>query len=683
MNVLVYNGPGASPDSVKHTLVTLRRLLEPLYAVSTVNARILKTEPWAGKTSAVVFPGGADLPYTKECASVMPQIKKFVSKQGGSFIGFCAGGYFATDRVEFAVHDPLLEVTGARDLKFFPGVGRGPAFHGFKYNSEAGARAAQLRLPNGEEFKTYYNGGCVFADAEKYDNVEVLASYTEPLDVPFSQDPATLGAAAVLCHYGKGKALLTGPHPEYVPKLLQRAHDGDYNSSVVNVLMEYEDSRLKFMKDALTKVGLHCNNEFANGTAPSLTPLLVVSPNKPELLAAFEDNLKEASDVSLVNGVTVLEGETDIFRVYKGFDKYDLASSELIDQEPDEVSKTIVLATTAEPCAPANLTPNFDIKKYFQYLRPTTDVGSLLMYGEIITSSSALLNNNKKLLSLFPATSTLHVGTIQVSGRGRGGNVWINPKGVSASTACVNLPLKSPVTGAPVSVVFVQYLAMLAYCKAILAYAPGYEDMPVRIKWPNDLYAMKPDYYSSKNLRLTSKGLEGGKVPLSELEPAYVKISGLLVNTNFINNQYSLLLGCGLNVSHDGPTTSLNSWIGILNKEREHLQMPLLPEVEVEKLQALYMNNLDQIIKKFINYGADSMLSEYYKLWLHTDQIVTLTDHHNVRAKLVGITKDYGLLIAKELTPGTNTQFTGNLYHLQPDGNTFDIFKGLISKKVI
>ncbi|SCU99222.1 LAFA_0G22738g1_1 [Lachancea sp. 'fantastica'] len=683
MNVLVYNGPGASPDSVKHTLVTLRRLLEPFYAVSTVNSRILKTEPWAGKTSAVVFPGGADLPYTKDCASVMPQIKKFVSKQGGFFIGFCAGGYFATDRVEFAVNDPLLEVTGGRDLKFFPGAGRGPAFHGFKYNSEAGARAANLRLPNGEEFKTYYNGGCVFADAEKYDNVEVLAHYTEPLDVSHSQDPASLGAAAVLCHVGKGKALLTGPHPEYVPKLLQRAQDGDYNSTVVDVLMEYEDKRLKFMKDALTKLGLHCNNEFANGAAPSLTPLLVVSPNKPELLAAFEDNLKKANDVTMVNDIAVLEGETDIFRIYKGFDNYDSASNELLDQEPDEVPKSIIVATSEEAMAPAGLAPNFDMKKYFQNLKPATDIGSLLMYGEIITSSSALLNNNKKLLSLFPATSTLHVGTIQVSGRGRGGNVWINPKGVFASTACVNLPLKSPATGAPLSVVFVQYLAMLAYCKAILAYAPGFEDMPVRIKWPNDLYAMKPDYYRSKQLRLTGKGLEGSKVPLNELEPAFVKISGLLVNTNFINNQYSLLLGCGLNVSHDGPTTSLNSWIRILNQEREQSHMSLLPEVEVEKLQALYMNNLDQLMKQFINYGADGMLPEYYKLWLHTNQIVTLTDHHNVRAKLVGITKDYGLLIAKELASGTNTQFTGNLYHLQPDGNTFDIFKGLISKKVV
>lgn len=81
----------------------------------------------------------------------------------------------------------------------------------------------------------------------------------------------------------------------------------------------------------------------------------------------------------------------------------------------------------------------------------------------------------------IPESTLLHVGTIQVSGRGRGGNTWINPKGVCASTAVVTMPLQSPVTNRNISVVFVQYLSMLAYCKAILSYAPGFSDIPVRI----------------------------------------------------------------------------------------------------------------------------------------------------------------------------------------------------------
>ena len=75
-------------------------------------------------------------------------------------------------------------------------------------------------------------------------------------------------------------------------------------------------------------------------------------------------------------------------------------------------------------------------------------------------------------------------------------------------------------------------------------------------------------------------------------------------------------------------------------------------------------------------------MPSYYELWLHSNQIVTLPDHGNTQAMITGITEDYGLLIAKELVSGSSTQFTGNVYNLQPDGNTFDIFKSLIAKKV-
>ena len=122
-------------------------------------------------------------------------------------------------------------------------------------------------------------------------------------------------------------------------------------------------------------------------------------------------------------------------------------------------------------------------------------------------------------------------------------------------------------------------------------------------------------------------------------------------------------------------------WIDILNKEREIARLDPLPPIQVEKLLALYMNNLQVILANFIDHGAKVVLPEYYRLWLHTDQIVTLSDHNNVRAIVKGITQDYGMLIAHELVSGSDTQTTGNVYHLQPDGNSFDIFRGLIAKK--
>lgn len=52
----------------------------------------------------------------------------------------------------------------------------------------------------------YFNGGCAFIDAEMYRNTQVLARYRDLPDSP---------AAIVECSVGKGKAILSGVHPEY------------------------------------------------------------------------------------------------------------------------------------------------------------------------------------------------------------------------------------------------------------------------------------------------------------------------------------------------------------------------------------------------------------------------------------------------------------------------------------
>jgi biotin--protein ligase len=115
-----------------------------------------------------------------------------------------------------------MGVVGDRELGFFPGICRGLAFPGFVYSSEAGARAANLKinkkaLPDAkadmsETFKSYYNGGGVYVDAKKLEKrgVETLASYTEELNV----DGGDGAAAVVYRKVGDGHAVLTGPHPE-------------------------------------------------------------------------------------------------------------------------------------------------------------------------------------------------------------------------------------------------------------------------------------------------------------------------------------------------------------------------------------------------------------------------------------------------------------------------------------
>jgi biotin---protein ligase len=90
---------------------------------------------------------------------------------------------------------------------------------------------------------------------------------------------------------------------------------------------------------------------------------------------------------------------------------------------------------------------------------------------------------NIKLLNHLPMGFTA-TATIQVAGRGRGSNVWVSPSGSLIFSTVIHHPVALS-NSAPV--VFVQYLAALAIVEGIKSYDHGYADMPVKLKWPNDI----------------------------------------------------------------------------------------------------------------------------------------------------------------------------------------------------
>lgn len=142
------------------------------------------------------------------------------------------------------------------------------------------------------------------------------------------------------------------------------------------------------------------------------------------------------------------------------------------------------------------------------------------------------------------------------------------------------------------------------------------------------------------------------------------------MNSSYSSGSYDLVVGIGLNTANAAPTTSLNS-----------LLSSNLPPFTLEKLLARILTKFETIYTNFCRTGFDKNLEKlYYSHWLHTDQIVTLEQEGGARARIKGITTDWGLLRAEEL--GWEDRPTGKAWELQSDSNSFDFLKGLLKRKV-
>ncbi|CAJ0766964.1 19517_t:CDS:10 [Entrophospora sp. SA101] len=215
------------------------------------------------------------------------------------------------------------------------------------------------------------------------------------------------------------------------------------------------------------------------------------------------------------------------------------------------------------------------------------EFGSILLYGEVVTSTQTILESNLKLKKKLP-NGFIFLTNRQIQGRGRGKNTWISPLGCLQFSFTLN-HYDNPTTSA--SVVFIQYLLSLAIVESIRT-KDGYEEIPLRLKWPNDIYAFIDDN-------------------------EFVKIGGVLVNSNYINKEYKLVIGCGLNVNNQYPTISINQLIEIYNKKNKNAED--LKLFSQEELLAMIIVKFEYFYKDFCNYGKGfrPFIDIYYKRWLH------------------------------------------------------------------
>lgn len=194
-----------------HNNATLRKRLSDgieNHTIISVDAHDILHDLILEKSPPALFvmPGGADLYYLEKLGAEGCNLIKTYVENGGSYLGICAGAYFACDHISWADDFPKQTIKGERFLKFHKGKATGP-IHRYILNgdiSHSCDAVASITTVNGVTFKALYRAGPVFEEGH---GENVLARYTDIAGTP---------PAIIQTKVGKGFALLMSPHLEFL-----------------------------------------------------------------------------------------------------------------------------------------------------------------------------------------------------------------------------------------------------------------------------------------------------------------------------------------------------------------------------------------------------------------------------------------------------------------------------------
>jgi biotin---protein ligase len=221
-------------------------------------------------------------------------------------------------------------------------------------------------------------------------------------------------------------------------------------------------------------------------------------------------------------------------------------------------------------------------------------------------------------------------------------------------------------------VVCLAVISALQHVMACMGLPTDKTAFPFRIKWPNDIYVISK---------------EGG---------APQKVGGILCNSLATGQMFSVVIGMGLNVSNEEPTTCVNSILRrmvsdsaenvVMNRERllatiinhfeEFQQVRLLHQHEgcVHAIAfQLGSTSYPIIIQVLETEGFDVLEPTYRRYWLHENQRVFVGEAQTPMT-VRGLSRT-GYLRA--------TDDAGEYFELHPDGNSFDMMQGMISRRVL
>ncbi|XP_026183436.1 biotin--protein ligase [Mastacembelus armatus] len=398
-----------------------------------------------------------------------------------------------------------------------------------------------------------------------------------------------------------GEAVLCQVHLETTPENLMSESFDELKLS--NAL------RYEVLTEILTSLGLSCGLNQTPGQSP--VHLLAISQKAK---VSFLEWLQTHTDQ---NGLLTLSKPS--MRM--------VSCSELQDAWLSEGS--LVLVTDSSE---SQSWAQFSMETYSKNLK-TSLLGHTVLYAEVISSTMDLLEG--LTLQLPKDVGLIAVASRQSKGRGRGGNVWLSPLGCAMFTLSVQVELSSKL-GQRIS--FLQHLAALAVVEAVRT-LPGYQDIDLRVKWPNDIY------YSN-----------------------LMKLGGVLVTSTVMGSIFHLLIGCGFNVTNSNPTVCINDLIQQYNIQHNCSLKPL----SCAQLIARTVSCLEVLISSFQTGGPDTVLPIYYKRWLHSGTRVRLWSEDGLEAEVVGLDHNGFLQV--------HSQEDG-VVSVEPNGNSFDMLKNLVVHK--
>ncbi|KAJ7704393.1 biotin-protein ligase [Mycena rosella] len=651
MNVLVYSGPEVVQTSLDHTLSTLRSILLPFYSVQPISQQALVSQPWQVTCALLVFPGCRDLFLSKAA----PVIDAYV-QDGGVFLALGTGSHYSSRGLDQGILN-VASTSISKDmlLRFFDresGSYIYPSFH--PSGSDGTPRPVAIQPADGERIDLMYQSGTsevVGVNDGGRRNARVLARYIENDDVEGA-------VAGILYMVGGGKIILWASSPEY-PLTEEPASSISMASPLSPAAIDLaEERRRTLMENTLLLLGLQVP-EAAMSLCRPLPQFLTSHFIKPRITSLITDAIAAPHSGTQL---TTFEDANDKFRFHV------LPESGPLLRDTRVAATTRTDPSTWQPkhiivCPEGHLpdheqTPLFDLRLFFSALSAARKkegvsedaepwaIGDALLYGEAVTSTQTMLDKNPRFMGLLPAP-LVSLASHQLAGRGRGANVWLSPSGCLQFSLLLRLSLS---TFPASKLVFVQYLFALAVVEACRDDSVlGESAAPVRLKWPNDIYAVLGDDDASKK-----------------------KIGGILVNTSFSGGKVDIVIGSGLNVLNPPPITSLSQ---LLPPDEDH-------QLSMERTAAAILVKFSGMWSVFVKGKGsfEPFMDLYLQRWMHSDQLVTLTTsvpHQMVR--IVGITSDHGLL--RTLPERTGWGGASDFVDLQPDGNSFDLMAGMIRTK--